>query len=307
MSTIKRINSECVFDEHCTLGEGPFWHNNALWWVDIEKGRLYQGTTETGERRYWELGEKVGVVVPIKNTHAFLAGCQKGLYEITLSEDKCFKKLLVDPEPDKPNNRFNDGKCDPTGRFWAGTMHTGKPRKVGGASFYRFDSDGTYSTILENVTVSNGLDWSPDEKNMYYIDSHHPRVDVFDYNPANGVVSNRRTLIEPADLPGHPDGMTLDADGNLWVAFWGGGAVRQFNAQNGEIMTEVTVPSCTTSCCFGGKNYETLFITTAIIGMSDEEKQRHPESAGCIHSCKPGVRGRVSHAFAGNVEIFKNA
>ncbi len=306
VSNAEKIIAECVFDEKCTLGEGPFWHDGNLWWVDIDHGRLYRGDVETGKSRHWELDEPVGVVVPIVDSEAFLAGCQKGLYRLTLNGDKAVKELLVDPEPDRAENRFNDGKCDPTGRFWAGTMDTSKPRTVGGASFYRFDPDGTYRTILDSVTVSNGLDWSPDGKRMYYIDSHHPRVDIFDYDAQSAAVSNRRTFIEPSDMSGHPDGMTLDADGNLWVAFWGGGAVRQFNAENGELMTEIVVPSCTTSCCFGGENYETLFITTAKIGMSDEEQRTHPESAGCVFACNPGVNGRPGNAFAVNVDSFKN-
>jgi sugar lactone lactonase YvrE len=269
--------------------EGPFWHDGRLGWVDIMAGRLwlagFDGETLTDPRSY-DVGRPLGAAVPRAGGGWLLAA---GTAFLTLDEDGTVTPLTEDLA-DASVVRMNDGKCDPAGRFWAGTMAFDERPKAG--SLYVFD--GSVRTVLEGVTISNGLAWSPDHRTMYYIDTPTGRVDAFDYDEDGGEVSGRRPFAEVEG--GHPDGMTLDDEGCLWVALWGGGAVRRFDPSGrpaGTVRLPVTNVS---SCCFGGPGGTTLFITTSQQGLSPEQRAAEP-GAGRIFRVEPGVSGPPGFRF----------
>jgi sugar lactone lactonase YvrE len=207
----------------------------------------------------------------------------------TLEEDGTVTRLTEDLA-DGSLVRMNDGKCDPAGRFWAGTMDYGESRPIASLHVY----DGTARTVLDDVTISNGLAWTPDRRGMYYIDTPTGRVDVFDYDEGTGQITNRRPFAEVEG--GHPDGMTLDDEGCLWVALWGGGAVRRYDPSGrpaGIVHLPVTNVS---SCAFGGPGGTTLFVTTSQQGLSEQQKAAEPD-AGRIFRADPGVSGPPATAF----------
>ena len=190
-------------------------------------------------------------------------------------------------------NRMNDGKCDPRGRFWAGTMGFNEGRGVG--ALYRLDPDFTVHHMLGNVSISNGLDWTADGRQMYYLDSPTRGVDVFDFDMQTGALGARHRLISlPPGEPGAPDGMTLDEEGALWVAVHGSGTVRRYSS-DGLLDLVVRLPvSMVTSCAFGGPDLADLYITTMQYGMSADAKHDQP-LAGALFHCRPGVRGLPAH------------
>jgi sugar lactone lactonase YvrE len=270
--------------------EGPFWDGERFGWVDIMAGRLwvagFDGTDLTEPRSY-DVGRPLGAAVPRNGGGWILAA---GTAFLALDEDGTVTPLTGDLA-DASVVRMNDGKCDPAGRFWAGTMDYDESRPV--ASLYVFD--GTVRTVLDDVTISNGLAWSFDHAAMYYIDTPTGRIDVFDYDKDTGEVSARRTFAEVEG--GHPDGMTVDDEGFLWVALWGGGAVRRYDP-SGQPAGTVRLPvTNVSSCCFGGPGGDTLFVTTSRQGLSPEQLAAEPD-AGRIFRVDPGVTGRPGTRFA---------
>ncbi|MBA3453258.1 MAG: SMP-30/gluconolactonase/LRE family protein [Deltaproteobacteria bacterium] len=203
---------------------------------------------------------------------------------------------IAQPEPPLGPVRMNDGKCDPAGRFWAGSMaYDGRP---GAGCLYCLDIDGQVTEILRDVSVSNGLAWTQDGRTMYYIDSALQRVDAFDADPASGAIGNRRPAVPVPTASGIPDGMTLDDDGALWVAMWGGGGVHRYTP-DGRLDTIVGVPCANaTSCAFGGSDLGDLYITTSPHGLSDADRASQP-LAGRLFRFRPGVTGPAAVAFGG--------
>jgi len=205
-------------------------------------------------------------------------------------------RAIADVEADLPDQRMNDGKCDPAGRFWAGTMALDK--RPGAGALYRLDPDGRVHRILDGVSISNGLDWSDDGRLMYYVDTPTRSIDVFDFDVASGAIANRRALARVERGDGWPDGLTLDADGYIWVALWAGAAVRRY-APDGTLDRVVAVPTTyPTSCAFGGPDLQDLYVTTAATALTPEERLREP-LAGGLFRCRPGVQGRPPHRFKG--------
>lgn len=201
---------------------------------------------------------------------------------------------------DDPSLRMNDGKVDPAGRFWAGTMAYDE-RSAAGA-LYRLDADYMVHEMLTEVTISNGLDWSDDGRFMYFVDSGAHSIDRFDFDVERGAISNRTTIVTIPDSSGLPDGMTLDAEGALWVAIWNAGVVHRF-APDGSLLAIVEVPaSQVTSCSFGGMDLGDLYITSGTEADSAADKRKlignEPES-GSVFRCRPGVHGRPPHRFKG--------
>jgi sugar lactone lactonase YvrE len=269
--------------------EGPFWHANRLGWVDIMAGRLWLAGfdgTSLSEPQSHDVGRPLGAAVPHIGGGWVLAA---GTAFYALDEDGIVAPLtgdLADPSV----VRMNDGKCDPAGRFWAGTM--AYDESPGAGALYVFD--GTVRTVLTGVTISNGLGWSPDHRTMYYIDTPTGRVDAFDYDEETGDVSGRRPFAEVDG--GSPDGMTVDDEGFLWVALWGGGAVRRYDP-SGRPAGTVRVPATNvTSCCFGGPGGSTLFVTTSQQGLSPDQQAAEPD-AGRIFRVDPGVTGPPATPF----------
>ena len=291
---MKSIKAECVFAGGAVLAEGPVWDDQAqlLYWVDIERGKICRFDPVLQSNQEWLLGTKVGFAV-LTESGDMLAGTQKGLVRFSTETGRCAQ--YANPELNLPNNRFNDGKCDPQGRLWAGTMSVMETEAAG--SLYRVDADGNVNRCLTSVTISNGLAWSADR--MYYIDSPTRRVDAFDFDAQNGAISNRRTAVALANGLGFPDGMTMDAEGKIWVALWEGWGAGRFDPTTGEMLAKVEVPvACVTSCCFGGPDWEVLYLTTASRDLKEDEREKQP-TAGGIFAATPGVCGIPSIRFKG--------
>lgn len=283
-----------VIDSKSTLGEGAIWNykTGELLWINSKGEILNFYNPETGTNKEMFTGQMIGTVVPTESGDVLVA-LQNGIY--SFNTDTGSKKLLLDPEEDLPNNRFNDGKCDPAGRFWAGTMSTVGKKNAG--TLYRFHSDTSIHKMVENVSISNGIVWSLDKTKMYYIDTPTQKVMGFDYNDTTGEISNPKIAVNVPSEMGSPDGMTIDADGNIWVALWGGFAVACWNPETGELIRTIEVPAKNvTSCAFGDNDLETLYITTAREGTSDEELQNYP-NAGGVFKTRPGVKGVEAFFF----------
>lgn len=210
-------------------------------------------------------------------------------------------EMLAPVDAADPTTRMNDGKCDPEGRFWAGHMPDRAVGNPGRGSLYRLDARGRIARVLSGLSLPNGLDWSPDGATMYFIDTLAFRVEAFDMNPSQGHLSNRRPLVEwPARREPlvAPDGMCVDAEGFLWIAFWGGWCVRRY-APDGKEVGEIRLPVAqVTSCAFGGEGLEHLYITTAAHNLSDRQRRAQP-LAGALFYCRPGVSGRPAYAYSG--------
>jgi len=233
----------------------------------------------------------LAAAIPCTDGHWLL--CLKDGFALLDWENTRVEPLVALPDP-HPNNRLNDAKADPSGRVWAGTMNNAMERDQ--AILYRLDHDHAVTEQIQPVSLSNGLAWSADGKRMFYIDTPTKRVDVFDFDagaPApHAPAINRRTLHEFGQFDGSPDGMTIDTNDNLWVALWGGSRVAHIHGTTGKELGEIRVPaSQVTSCTFGGDELKDFYITTALGGLSDEQKIEQPHAGGVFHA-KPDVGGR---------------
>ena len=280
---------DVVIDVAAILGEGPVWVDDSLWWVDIEGHRIHRTNPATGQDHVTRMDSPIGFVIP-RATEGWIAGMEDGVAVIASDgTEECHIPI----EATDLDGRMNDAKCDPVGRLFTGTMTDDDNR----SSLYRIDADLSVTAIFTGVGISNGLGWSPDATSMYYIDSPTNRIDVIDYDLATGAVEHRRPLIEVGVDEGLPDGMTVDADGCLWVAFSGGSCVRRYDP-GGQLMRVVELPvSLVTSCTFGGKDLDQLFITTASVGLDDSERSAQP-LAGAVFRIDPGTRGTPASYFA---------
>lgn len=287
-------NVELVIDAKAQLGEGPAWDEDAqlLYWVDILGKTIHTYDPLSLKEEMIQLDEHIGAVVPAKNG-GLIAALQRGFYFIDLPSETLSK--IADPEQHLPNNRFNDGKCDPKGRFWAGTM--AYDAAEGQANLYCLEEGKEVVKKLDQVTISNGIAWSTDFKTMYYIDTPTKEVVAFDYDLDTGNISNKRVVIEIQDKMGNPDGMTSDMDGNLWIAHWGGNQVSNWNPHTGELLGSISVPAPqVTSCVFGGKNRDELYITSARAGMNEEQLEKYPHAGG-VFRVKVGVKGAPTFKY----------
>ena len=244
-------------------GEGPRFWKNALFYVDIEGHAIIRLCLDSQKEDIWDVGERIGAVAPTHNDVLLCVG-DSGIFSFCLQGGE--KKNLVDPESDKrPENRFNDGMCDPSGRFWAGTISTTK--QTGDASLYMFDREGQLHKKIPHVTNSNGICWSADASSMYYIDTPTKKVMAYPFESETGNLGIPKVVIDTqsADVEGSPDGMAIDVDGNLWIAMCHGGAVIQVETQTGKILKKISFPCVeTTACTFGGDQYDRLFVTTGL-------------------------------------------
>ena len=285
------ITADRVGDARAILGEGPSWDpvREVLWWVDI-KGRQLHRTALDGTDRAIDVAQPLGCVV-LRASGGLMGATPEGF--VAIDPDDGTLTLLASVEADDPDTRMNDGKVDPAGRFWAGTMRDDE-RPVGGA-LYRLDPDLRVTRMLTRVSIANGLDWTDDGREMLYIDTTTQRIDRIEYDAASGGLGARRSWVSIPDPAGHPDGMTLDAEGCAWVALWGAWCVVRF-APDGTPLARIDVPaSSTSSCVFGGPDLDQLFITTA---QWPDPSVAAP-GAGGLYVARPGVRGRPPTAFAG--------
>ncbi|TFG89373.1 MAG: SMP-30/gluconolactonase/LRE family protein [Hyphomicrobiales bacterium] len=287
---------EVAVPAQATLGEGVNWDPNrqCLYWVDILEKELHVYDPAADSDRCINVGQYIGAAVPTAAGDVMLA-LHHGFYRLDLEMEALTP--VCDPEADLPENRFNDGKCDPAGRFWAGTMQL-EGRGTTGA-LYRMDTDLSVHKQLGDVGISNGLAWSPDHATMYYIDTVTSEVAAFDYDLADGAIANRRAVITFTAEMGHPDGMTIDTEGMLWVCFFGGGRIARYNPGTGEALDEIRFPvSNVSNCVFGGSDLDTLYVSTARLTLSDAQLAEQP-LAGSVFRVKPGVCGLAAVAFGG--------
>jgi D-xylonolactonase len=283
----------CIADLHMVLGEGPVWveREQALYWLDI-KGRKIFRLSENGERNDWPTPFRVGSIVP-RSGGGFIAGTDKGIALIDL--DKPSFEIVANPENELPDNRFNDGKVDRAGRFWAGTMDDRQRGSAG--TLYRVDLNLDCRAIDGGYGITNGPAFSPDGRLMYHSDTARQVTYLFDV-AADGSVSNRRTFLKFGRSDGYPDGMTVDSDGCLWIAFWGGWCVRRFSPA-GEQLKVVEIPvEQPSSCAFGGPDLDRLYVTSATQDLDEAALAMQPNAGGLFLLC-PGVRGLAERPFAG--------
>jgi sugar lactone lactonase YvrE len=290
------------------LGERPFWDAGraCLMWVDINAGHLHQHRPGAGDEIVLDLsGEALGAAAPRRGGGYVLATAAgfrltgpPGRGGGVRASRVQIEEGALRPPGMAADTRFNDGACDPAGRFWAGTV-TGDVRPGAGA-LYRLDPDGTVTTVLDGVTESNGLGWSPDGGTFYFIDSGEPepRIRAFRFEAASGELGRSRDL---ARFPGGgpvPDGLVVDAEGTLWVAIWGAGQVHRY-APDGELLTVLPVPASQPTCpAFGGPGLDVLYLTTAWQDMTAGQRATEP-LAGHVLRARPGARGHPALAFGG--------
>jgi len=296
------MQPELLLDARADLGEGPAWDasRGLLYWVDIHTGRLHTYDPSAEIDRWVNVGESLGCVAPrpvslqTRGTSLVIA-LNSGFMTFNLPSQRMV--LLANPEPHLTGNRFNDGKCDPAGRFLAGTMDDAEKEASG--SLYSYSPDGTLKTLLTGVRISNGLTWSPDYQTFYYIDTPTRQVTAFDYDLATGNIANPRPVVNVPPKLGWPDGMTSDAEGMLWVAMWGGAKLTRWNPATGQLLEAIPVPALNvTSCVFGGPDLTDLYITSARKGMSAEQLAKDPLSGG-LFRIRTKMRGMPSFVFGG--------
>lgn len=288
--------SELILNLKSTLGEGPSWDNEKklLYWIDILEKKIHIFEPKSKSNRTIELNQNIGAAVPKKSSGLVLA-LKNGFYTLDLTNEQL--SPITNPEEHLSNNTFNDGKCDFAGRFWAGTMELNETK--GGGSLYCMDVNHSVRKMLDNITVSNGITWSPDNNTMYYIDTPTYQVVAFDFNFEQGIIENKRVVVNVPQEMGAPDGMTSDMEGMIWVAHWGGYQVTRWDPTNGKLLNKVSIPApIVTSCCFGGENMDELFVTTARVGLPEEILLEYP-SAGGLFRIKTNVKGVPTYSFGG--------
>jgi sugar lactone lactonase YvrE len=274
------------------LGEGPLWNpeEQALYWVDIYGHCFHRLCRATGEHQVFEVGLPIGVLA-FRASGGLVMATQNG-FAFWDAETQALR-FIADPEADRPDARFNDGAVDRQGRFWAGTMGQGPT-----GSLYRLDPDGSVHRMESGITVANGIGWSLDDKVMYFTDSPLHIIYAYDFDPAAGEIENRRPFIYTPDEEGNPDGLTVDSEGFIWSARWGGWKVSRYDPA-GKLEREVHVPTqYPTSCTFGGKQMDELYITSAWTLLNEQQRRNQPW-AGDLFRLKTDTRGLEEPKFAG--------
>jgi sugar lactone lactonase YvrE len=273
-------------------GEGPIWWDDKLIYVDIEGHALIELDPERGSEKVYPMGERIGTVVP-RASGGYICAGDRGIYSFDPTTGT--KTDLADPEAEKrPQNRFNDGKCDPAGRFWAGTISTTK--HTGDANLYMLDADLDLQLKVPEVTNSNGICWNAAADTMYYIDTPTRQIRAYDFDLATGGISNARIIVdtEAWGYDSSPDGMTIDAEDTIWVAFCHGACVTRFDPKTGQRVQQVDIPAVeTTACAFGGPQLDRLFVTTGI-----HKSKAEPDAGKIFVVDGLGVRGVQAFAFA---------
>ena len=291
------INAEVVHAAEAGLGEGCVWSpvENLLIWVDINGQSVHRFDHSTGQPvGVWHYPDTVGNAAPRAG-----GGLALGLGpSVALTDRVGAIETMIELPGEPASNRTNDGAVDPRGRLFQGTLSGTEPGAPV-ASLYRVDGDGTARRVLSDVMISNGIGWSPDQSTMYYIDTLTFRVDRFDYDPDTGEIEGRRPFVTFDGSAGGPDGMTVDADGCLWVAMYGGYRVQRFSPE-GEPLETVATPGSpqTTCCCFGGPDLDTLYITTGRSALAGVSTDGEP-NAGALFAADVDAVGQPTNLFAG--------
>jgi sugar lactone lactonase YvrE len=290
------ISPDLFLDAHAILGEGPFWHprRHRLFWVDIEGHAVHDTDPATGRDTTIHVAEQVGCVVPA-GERLLVLGLRSGFAALDLETSR--RVHIVDPEHHLPGNRFNDGKCDPAGRLWAGTMDVAEAS--GRGALYCLGTTLRVTCRVGGVSISNGLAWTADAKTMYYVDSPERCVYAYDFDLASGEIDRPRVVWEVPPGWGFPDGMAIDADDCLWIALWDGFKVVRLDPRDGRVVGEIAMPVARpTSCAFGGADLRDLYITSASTRLTPEQLAAQPHAGG-IFACRPGVAGTPTVEFGG--------
>jgi len=289
------LHAELVLDARATLGEGPVWdpERRVLWWVDILAGAVHAFDPTSGSDRMFGAGEAVGAVA-LRASGGLLVSAAGRIAAMDPATGRL--ETLVGFGPDTTLRRMNDGKCDPTGAFWAGRMALDAAPGLG--SLLRLDPDGTLTTVLEGLTIPNGMAWSRDRRRMYFVDSPRRQITQHAFDPVTRAIDEGVPLVGFPDDAGLPDGLTIDEEDCLWVAMWGGWCV-QCISPDGRLIERVELPvSEVSSCTFGGDDLRDLYITTAREDLSPAEVALEPVAGGLFRA-RPGARGVPAHRFAG--------
>lgn len=294
---------ELLHAAEAPLGEGPIYDGRTarVYWIDIIGQRLFVFDELTGRTTTSATPTPVGNLALTEDTdEIYLAGAN-GFYSFNVPTGRSTK--IADPLKLDPAVRTNEGRVDPQGRWWIGTM--GYNGETNAGKFYRIGLHGEVDIVRPAVTIPNGIAWSKDLKTMYHIETRERVMRAFDYDNETGSIRNERVFIDFTGLTGGPDGMSIDAEGFFWVAFWGGSCVRRFDPKSRAVVREIPIPAkCVTSCTFGGKDLKSLYVTTAASGLSAEERRNNAEAGSLlrVHVDVPGVPEhicRVRFASAG--------
>ncbi|MEN3148449.1 SMP-30/gluconolactonase/LRE family protein [Neorhizobium sp. IRAMC:178] len=290
-----RADVRCVIPASTFLGEGPHWspEHKKLYFVDILAPAVHTGDPVKGTYTSMQVPELIGFVIP-RSRGGFVAAMHGEIRGIDLSTGDI--TTIARPESDRPGNRFNDGKCDRRGRLWAGTLAIDTTPDQG--RLWRVDPDGRSVEMDRGFHVSNGLGWSPDDRTFYFTDTNRQTVYAYDFDIESGEVANRRPFIVVPEAEGKPDGMTVDAEGFVWIAHWDGWCVTRYDPQ-GKVERVINLPiPRPTSCVFGGPDMQTLFVTSARIRLSAAQLSEAPLS-GSVFSIDTGIKGQAAQMFAG--------
>ena len=281
------------------IGEGICWdeRDGMLYWIDLLDNKIFAYNTEKSTLKIINTCQNTGCI-RVREKGGLVAGLQNGFFFVDLESGELTP--VTDPEADKPDNRFNDGTCDCMGRFWAGTMSKALDSGAGDltprGSLYCLDADFKVSKKIDGVMISNGIGYSPDNSVMYYIDSPTAEVAAFDFDKNTGNITNRRSVVKVPEEVGMPDGMTVDSDGNLWVAMWCGGAVVKYDPDTGQMLDKIELPvQSVTAMVFAGRDLDEMYVTTARIGT---DLNKYPDAGG-VFRIKTDVKGRLTNRFKG--------
>ena len=289
------MNPEVVCEKVSELGEGPLWDpsRKLICWVDILNGHIHEWSTVSKTLNTLHVGQMIGAMA-ICNDGNYIAAIKDGFGFVNPKTGEV--EMIEDPEGHLPGNRFNDGKCDPAGRFWAGTMPLSEDKPSG--SLYMIAADRSAVKREGAITISNGLAWSLDHKVLYYIDTPTLEVVGYDFDMENGNITNKRTVINIPKEEGFPDGMTIDKEGMLWIAHWGGWQVTRWNPSTGKKLSAIKLPvSNVTSCIFGGESMKDLYITSARKGLSAAELEKQPLAGSLFVIKESGFTGVEANKF----------
>jgi len=292
------VNAEHVASVQNWLGEGPIWHpdEQALYWVDLLNRRVYRYRPTTGKPDAFEASVAI-TVLGLRAAGGWVAATTDGF--AFWDSGRREVELIVNPEAHLAYTRFNDGAVDCAGRFWAGTMNKDiEDPSVTDGSLYRLDPDGSCHKMGAGFTVANGIGWSLDHRTMYFADTLRSVIYAYDFDPVGGTIENRRPFAQVSPEEGYPDGLTVDSEGCVWSALWGGWKVVRFDPA-GRAVDEVRLPaSNVSSCAFGGPDLHDLYVTSAWESLSAEERKQQP-LAGDLFRVRLPVGGLEEPRFAG--------
>ncbi len=282
-----------ILEARARLGEVPFWHpdEQLLYWADIYNHRVHQFNPATGATQFFDVGEVVGCIAPAGNDRLII-GQRHRIAFLDTTSGKVTPILDIE---NNPNIRFNDGKCDRLGRFWFGSMSSSSEPQ---GRLYRYNQDGSLHVLQTELTISNGLGWSPDNNTFYLTDSLLQTIYAYDFDSESGSISNRRILIDLKAESFFPDGLAVDRDGCIWSAMWDGWCIIRFDPQGKEMRRVMMPVQRPTSCTFGGEDLTTLYITTASVGLSEVEIQNSFYS-GDLFSLRVDTSGLPADHFGG--------